>query len=87
MARRPDSKLPDKPLSPEELDRFREQLSRLTPHHVNIEYQRVYRECRMFGTELPPASAIQQLVQIYKQLWRWRRNHRQQVPDEQPPTG
>jgi hypothetical protein len=72
VARRPDFTPPDKPFSAEELKRYAETLAKLTPHHVSIEYQRLYMECRMFGTTLPPAKAIQQLVQIWKQLWKWR---------------
>ncbi len=73
MARRPDTTAPDRPMTVEELKRFRDRLAQLTPHHVSIEYQRVYMECRMFGEALPPAAAVQQLVQVYKQLWKWRR--------------
>jgi hypothetical protein len=71
MARARDSQPPERPMTPQELEEFRESLARLSPHHVSIEYQRVYMECRMFGTTLPPARAIQQLVQIWKQLWKW----------------
>jgi hypothetical protein len=60
-------------MTPQELKRFCERLAQLTSHHVSIEYQRVYMDCRMYGSHLPPARAIQQLVQIYKQLWRWRK--------------
>jgi hypothetical protein len=73
MARRIDMKPPDRPLSAQELKQFREHLAKLTPHHVSIEYQRIYMECRMFGSTPPPPAAVQQLVQVYKQLWKWRR--------------
>ena len=73
VARRPDFTPPDRPLSTDELKRYAYGLAKLSPHHVQIEYQRVYMECRMFGTALPPARAVQQLVQIWKQLWKWRR--------------
>jgi hypothetical protein len=72
MARRPDLNPNEAPLTPAELKNFREHLAKLSPHHVSIEYQRVYMDCRMFGKELPSPKAIQQLVQIYKQLWKWR---------------
>jgi len=72
VAYRPDFEPPDKPLSAEELKQYAASLAKLSPHHVQIEYQRVYMECRMFGTVLPSAKAIQQLVQIWKQLWKWR---------------
>jgi len=73
MARRPDMQASPRPMSAEQLKQFRERLVKLTPHHVRIEYQSVYQDCRMFGEELPPPAAVQQLVQIYKQLWKWRR--------------
>jgi hypothetical protein len=60
-------------MTAQELKHFREHLAKLSAHHVSIEYQRVYMDCRMFGSRLPPARAIQELVQIYKQLWRWRK--------------
>jgi hypothetical protein len=60
-------------MTPGELKRFADHLATLTPHHVSIEYQRVYMSCRMFGQSLPPPASVQQLVQIYKQLWKWRR--------------
>ena len=72
MARPRDYQPLDPPLTPEELKRFREHLSKLSPHHVSIEFQRVYIDCRMYGTALPSPRAIQQLVQIYRQLWKWR---------------
>lgn len=72
MAIRPKFKPPDKAMTPAELKQFRERLATLTWHHVSIEYQSAYMECRMYGSGLPPPAAVQKLVQIYKQLWRWK---------------
>jgi hypothetical protein len=72
MDRLPDDLPPPPPLTEAELEDLRQHLSKLSPHHVRIEYQKVYMECRMFGDKLPPPSAVQKLVQIYKQLWKWR---------------
>jgi hypothetical protein len=73
MGRPPDKTPPVPPMTPAELKSYRDHLAKLSPHHVSIEYQRVYMDCRMFGSHLPPARAIQELVQIHKQLWRWRK--------------
>jgi hypothetical protein len=72
MGRPADKLPPDHPMGIEELNDLRRRLSQLSPHHVSIEYQKAYMDCRMFGNALPPARAIQELVQIYKQLWKWR---------------
>jgi hypothetical protein len=72
MARLPDDLPPQPPLTEAELEDLREHLSKLTPHHVSIEYQMAYMECRMFVSSLPPPAAVQRLVHIYKQLWKWR---------------
>jgi hypothetical protein len=71
MAKRPGFEPPKHPMTTSELKRFQERLATLTPHHVSIEYQSVYMDCRMYGSALPPPAAIQKLVQIYKQLWKW----------------
>ena len=37
-------------------------------------YERVYRECRIINSQtFPPARAVQELVQAWKQLRKWRR--------------
>jgi hypothetical protein len=72
MARLPDDLPPPPPMTEADLEDLRQHLAKLTPHHVSIEYQKAYMECRMFGSSLPPTAAIQRLVQVYKQLWKWR---------------
>jgi hypothetical protein len=36
-------------------------------------YREAYEQCRMNGDSLPRATAIQELVTVWKQLWEWRR--------------
>jgi hypothetical protein len=47
-------------------------MSRLSPQHVQEFYQRAYEDCRMRYTRLPSPKAMQTLVQVWKQLWKWR---------------
>ena len=63
---------PDRPLTKEELDQLQHNLALLSPHSVRQAYDQAWEECRMKGERLPPAKAVQQLVQAWKQLWRWR---------------
>jgi hypothetical protein len=60
------------PLTEEELEQLRRTLAMLSDDGVRREYQRFWEECRMKGERLPPARAVQQLVQAWKQLWRWK---------------
>jgi hypothetical protein len=34
--------------------------------------EEAHKECAMVGDRLPPPSAMQRLVQVYKLLWKWR---------------
>jgi hypothetical protein len=35
-------------------------------------YERSYRDCRRFYNQLPTRKQMQTLVQVWKQLWKWR---------------
>jgi hypothetical protein len=49
-------------------------LSLLSEHGVREFYERAYRECRIINSHtFPPARAVQELVQAWKQLRKWRR--------------
>ena len=72
MARRPE-RGKEEVLSPEELKQLRENLSRLSPSHVEDFYRTAYEDCRMVFNRVPNPKAIQTLVQVWKQLWKWRR--------------
>ena len=72
MARRPDPAEFDRPLTEAELKERVRRLSVLPPHHVTDAYRRAYEACRMEGDRLPQASAVQELVAMWKVLRKWR---------------
>jgi hypothetical protein len=74
MARRPDAERGDQPLSREHLKELNYNLSHMSMSAVLDFYQRAYRDCRIINSHtFPPARAIQELVQAWKQLRKWRR--------------
>jgi hypothetical protein len=73
MARRPELRR-EEVLSREQLADLARNLSLLGEHSVREFYQSAYRECAIVNSStFPSARAIQQLVQAWKQLRRWRR--------------
>jgi hypothetical protein len=78
MAYRPDPKELDKPLSQEDLQTYRYQLSSLAPSSVYAEYRRLHEECQLAGERLPRASSIQQLVTVWRFLRAMRKGQRPQ---------
>jgi hypothetical protein len=72
MARRPD---PDKIdiFSKKDLDELRYNLAHLSIDAVRRFYERAHEDCRMIYDRLPTPKQMQTLVQIWKQLWKWRR--------------
>jgi hypothetical protein len=74
MARRPEVERREEILSREHLDELGRNLSHLSMHSVLDFYQRAYRDCRIVNSStFPPARAVQELVQAWKQLRKWRR--------------
>ena len=71
MARRFDRDKEDV-LSEEDLKQLRENLSRLSPQGVRDFYDRAHEDCRLIYTRLPTPRKIQTLVQVWKQLWKWK---------------
>ena len=63
----------DPPLSESELAELRQNLARLSDDGVRRFYQSAWEQARLKGDCLPPVKAVQQLVQAFRQLWRWRR--------------
>jgi hypothetical protein len=58
----------------EDLKEIMRNLSLLSEHGVREFYNRAYRECRIINSHtFPPARAVQELVQAWKQLRKWRR--------------
>ena len=71
MARRFDRDKDDV-LSEQDLRQLRENLSRLSLQGVRDFYDRAHEECRLIYTRLPTPRKIQTLVQVWKQLWKWK---------------
>ena len=75
MARRPDPSKSEEVLSREDLTALGNSLAHLSVSAVRDFYERAYNRCRMTGRDFPPARAIQELVQAWKQLRKWRKGH------------
>jgi hypothetical protein len=74
MARRPGVEKREEILSRKHLDELADNLSHLSMNAILDFYQRAYRDCRIINSHtFPPARAIQELVQAWKQLRKWRR--------------
>jgi hypothetical protein len=71
MARRPD--IPPPVMSKQELERYRHALSLLAPTHVENEYRSLWERCKLQPGMLPSPQTIQQLVAVWKTLWKWKR--------------
>jgi hypothetical protein len=71
MARRPDR---DKAeiMSEKDLKELRHNLAHLSVTTVRDFYEQAYRDCRLVYARLPTPKQIQTLVQVWKQLWKWR---------------
>ena len=70
MARRP--KPPDDVLSPRDLAELRERLSMMGASAVQDFYRSAHFVCRIGPGHFPSARAIQELVQAWKQMRKWR---------------
>ncbi len=73
MAHRPNPEEFDRPLTPEQLAEHRRQFSKLSPGHIADAYRQAYEKCRMDGDRVPHASAVQDLVTLWKLLWKSKR--------------
>lgn len=71
MARRPDIRGPEI-MSTDELKELRTSLSRISLSAARHAYHTAYSRCRMVNDRVPSARAIQELVQVWKQLWKRR---------------
>ena len=71
MARRYDHR-EDGIMSPQEIRDMRNGLSGLSGSAVRHAYQTAYARCRMVNDRVPSARSIQELVQVWKQLWKCR---------------
>lgn len=59
-------------MSPRDLEGMRESLSRLSINAVRHAYNTAYARCRMVNDRVPSARSMQELAQVWKQLWKWR---------------
>lgn len=73
MARRPDLNQHDDILSREDLDALGNSLAHLSASAVRDFYERAYSRCRMSDRDFPSPRAIQELVQAWKLLRKWRK--------------
>lgn len=74
MARRPDPGKKEQFWTREDLNEIAHNLSLLSEHGVREFYDRAYRECRIINSStFPPERAVQELVQAWKQLRKWRK--------------
>ena len=73
MARRPEINPREEILSKEDLRHLEHSLSHLSVGHVRDFYERAYQRCRITSRDFPPARALQELVQAWKLLRKWRR--------------
>jgi hypothetical protein len=71
MARRPDRRDAEM-LSEENLSELRRSLAHLSLPAVRDFYEQAYRDCRLIYNQLPAPKQMQTLVQVWKQLWKWR---------------
>lgn len=80
MARRPDIRNQPRDagdlrknqeiMSPADLKQLRGSLSRLSRSAALQAYHTAYARCRMVNDRVPSAHSIQELVQVWKQLWK-----------------
>ncbi|HTT19216.1 MAG TPA: hypothetical protein VMG82_09735 [Candidatus Sulfotelmatobacter sp.] len=76
MACRPDSSKPET-LTQKDLDELLYNLAHLSVNAVRRFHERAHQDCRMiYGRLLPSPKQMQTLVQVWKQLWKWRQNTR-----------
>jgi hypothetical protein len=71
MARRPNREKVEI-LSENELKEMRHNLAHLSVTAVRDFYDSAYRDCRLIYNRLPSPKHVQTLVQVWKQLWKWR---------------
>ena len=71
MARRPQARN-DEIMTRNDLKELRNGLSRLSLDAVRHAYQTAHARCRMVNDRVPSARSMQELIQVWKQLWKWR---------------
>lgn len=59
--------------SEKDLDELRYNLAHLSIGAVRDAYERAYQDCRMIYSRIPTPKQMQTLVQVWRQLWKWKR--------------
>jgi len=59
-------------MSPNDLKQLRSSLSRISLNAARHAYHTAYARCRMVNDRVPSPRSIQELVQVWKQLWKRR---------------
>jgi len=72
MARRPEVPSPKDVLSKNDLAELQRKLSAMSVTGLQDFYRTAYYRCRLEGEQVPQARAIQELVQAWKQMRKWR---------------
>ena len=75
MARHPDREETDKALeilAEQDLKELRSNLAHLSVSAVRSFYHQAHNDSRLVYSRLPSPKKIQTLVQVWKQLWKWR---------------
>ena len=70
MARRPQARN-DEIMTRNDLKEQQNGLARLSLDAVRHAYQTAYARCRMINDRVPSARSMQELIQVWKQLWKW----------------
>lgn len=71
--RRRDRDEPLDILNADEVKQVRHQIAHLSPDGVRQFYERAFEECRLIYTRVPSPRKMQTPVQVWRQLWKWRR--------------
>jgi len=71
MARRPDKREVEM-LTKENLKELRHNLAHLSLPAVRDFYEQAYQDCRLIYGRIPSPRQMQTLVQVWRQLWKWR---------------
>jgi hypothetical protein len=71
MSRRPNREK-EEVLTPDQLKDMRRSLARVSPSGIRDAYDKAYRDCRLIYKRIPSPLQMQTLVQVWKQLRKWK---------------
>lgn len=61
----------ERPMTREQAERYKQQLSMLSPSHVEDTYHRAFSDCALHDGRPPSPAMIQRLLCVWKVLWQW----------------